>query len=439
MRKGSGMKQQSKARASPCPPEAAWPDRASAAWPRRRDSDAQRIDPFRRLAYEVLALPLWLLMLLTWRWPEALAAWVLLLSSALLGLSWAALVLKGWWWPVATPVAGLLLFQMVWSWRRGRALSQVFGRRIERIEKALADAPQDLDPRGLRPGPGQARRHLSRMQVLDQTLARLEAQHQIQRRMQRQRDRWLAFLSHDLRAPQSNILSLLELRQEGVDGMDDQRFYGSLRLQVERTLRLAEGFVDLLRAESDRLNLQHCSLSALAVEAVDRCWPQARTRQVRIEQRSTGEDEGLLLADPELITRALVNLLNNAVRHCAAGGQVTLCVAHDAGGGQWLCTVRDDGEGLDEARLAQLLQAMDGHAGLRSGPVSGRARGLGLGLLVARTVVSRHGGELSAWSAPGQGCTFAIALPVAPREPQGGGAQALSSGSPAAATRALPA
>jgi signal transduction histidine kinase len=289
--------------------------------------------------------------------------------------------------------------------------------------------------------PGQAGRHLSRMQVLGQTLARLEAQHQIQRRMQRQRDRWLAFLSHDLRAPQSNILSLLELRQEGVDGMDDERFYGSLRLQVERTLRLAEGFVDLLRAESDRLNLQHCSPSELAVEAVDRCWPQARMRQVRIEQRSAGEDEGLLLADPELITRALVNLLNNAVRHCAAGGQVTLCVAHDTGCGQWLCTVRDEGEGLDEARLAQLLQSLDSHTWLRSreAPVPGRAHGLGLGLLVARTVVSRHGGELSAWSAPGQGCTFVIALPAAPRLPPGGGAGALSSGIPAAATRALPA
>lgn len=52
-------------------------------------------------------------------------------------------------------------------------------------------------------------------QVLDQTLARLEAQHQNQRRMRRQRDRWLALLSHDLRAPQSNILSLLERRQKG--------------------------------------------------------------------------------------------------------------------------------------------------------------------------------------------------------------------------------
>jgi len=332
-----------------------------------------------------------------------------------------------------------MLFQLFWSWRRGRMLSQVFGRRIERIEKALAEVPDDLDPRGQRPALEPIRRHLPRMQVLDQTLARLEAQHQIQRRMQRQRDRWLAFLSHDLRAPQSNILSLLELRQEGVDGMDDERFYGSVRLQVDRTLRLAEGFVDLLRAESDRLKLQHCSLAMLATEAVDRCWPQARMRQVRIEQRSVDDDGGLMLADPELITRALVNLLSNAVRHCVVGGQVTLCVAHDLDGGQVLCTVRDEGEGLEEARLAHLLQALESHTWLRpsASPVPGRGHGLGLGLLVARTVVSRHGGELSAWSAPGQGCTFAIVLPVAPCAPLSGEAPELSSGSPAAATRAL--
>ncbi len=393
------------------------------------------------------ALPLWLTAWLCLRRPEHAAQVVMGMALATTAFSAYALLRLGWWLPVATPLVGMLLFLLVCSWRRSQALSDLFSHRIERLDKVLAQMPSDADPRE-RPLAPQAmdRHHQAKVEALDQTLERLEAQHQIQRRMQQQRDRWLAFLSHDLRAPQSNILSLLELREHGVEGMTDARFYGGIRLQVDRTLRLAEGFVDLLRAESDSLKRQHCSLEQLAQEAVERCWPQAQAAQVKIVQRGTSDEVCTIHGDPELLTRAMVNMLGNALRHSEPGGRVEVCVARDAQAQQVVWSVRDHGSGMDAQTLADLMHALDTHTWVRprgkggSGP---RGHGLGLGLLVAHTVVARHAGELHALAAPDQGCHFLMVLPA-----QGGGnatlehhhsTRQLNPENPPAAIRALPA
>lgn len=393
------------------------------------------------------ALPLWLTAWLCLRRPEHAAQVVMGMSLATAALSAYAMLRLGWWLPVVTPLVGMLLFLLVCSWRRSQALSDLFSHRIERLDKVLAQMPGDADPR-LQPLAPQAmdRPHPARVEALDQTLERLEAQHQIQRRMQQQRDRWLAFLSHDLRAPQSNILSLLELREHGVEGMTDERFYGGIRLQVDRTLRLAEGFVDLLRAESDTLKRQQCTLEHLAQEAVERCWPQAQAAQVKIVQRGTSDEVCAIYGDPELLTRAMVNMLGNALRHSEPGSRVEVCVAHDPQAQQVAWSVRDHGPGMDAQALADLMHAVDTHTWVRprskgrSGP---RGHGLGLGLLVAHTVVARHAGELHALAAPDQGCHFLMVLPAADSgnstQEHAHGAGQLSPENPPVAIGALPA
>lgn len=393
------------------------------------------------------ALPLWLTAWLYLRRPEHLAQTVMGMALATTLLSAWVLLQHRIWLPPATPVTGMLLFLLLCSWRRSRALSTLFARRIERLDKVLAQSPGDTDPRSRPPTPpAMGRQQQAKVEVLDQTLERLEAQHQIQRRTQQQRDRWLAFLSHDLRAPQSNILSLLELREHGVAGMTDARFYGGIRLQVDRTLRLAEGFVDLLRAESDPLNQRPCSLEQLAQEAVERCWPQAQAGQVRIVQQGHPGEACALRGDPELITRAMVNMLGNAIRYSDPGGHVHVCVARDPLSQQVVWSVRDQGAGMDAQTLADLMLSLDSHTWVRprsKTPDNTRPPGLGLGLLVAHTVVARHAGELHVLAAPEQGCHFVMVLPGETRghsthtpHPASGG---LRSESPPVAIRALPA
>lgn len=405
-----------------------------------------------------IALPVWLAAALCLRRPEHAAQRVMGTALLTTAISAYAMLAHRWWLPLATPLAGMLLFLLVCSWRHSRALSSLFSHRIQRLRKLLGQMPSDADPREAVPvaAPPLGLQQRSRVEVLDQTLERLEAQHQIQRRMQQQRDRWLGFLSHDLRAPQANILNLLELRAHGVQGMTDERFYAGVRLQVDRTLRLAEGFVDLLRAESDHLNRQHCALEHLTEEAIDRCWPQAQAAQVKlVERRATvpGGEVCNLYADPELLTRAMVNVLTNAVRHSPPGSQVEVCVARDPDTHQVAWSVRDHGIGMDAISLADLMQSLDSQTRLR--PRSGHeaaapgarasGHGLGLGLLVAHTVVARHAGDMFLLAAPNVGCQFVMLLPGVESEPAAppsatqGSASPLRRENPAGATRALPA
>lgn len=393
-------------------------------------------------------LPLWLTTWLCLRRPEHTAQVVMGMALATTALSAGALLQLGWWLPVVTPLTSMLLFLLFWSWRRAQAFADLFSPRLKRLNKLLAQMPSDADPRErapVRAGRGHAR--AINVKALDQTLERLEAQHQIQRRMQAQRDRWLAFLSHDLRAPQSNILSLLELRERGAQAMTDERFYGGIRTQVNRTLRLAEGFVDLLRAESDTLHRQHCTLEQLAQEAAERCWPQAQAAQVHMVQRGTHSDVCRVHGDAELLIRAMVNMLGNALRHSPPGSTVEVCVAHDADTDQVTWAVRDHGAGMNAQALADLLLSLDTHTRVRPRHPGTRPRthGLGLGLLVAHTVVARHAGELHVMAAPGQGCHFVMVLPAlgpesAARPPLhsgSGDASGLSAENPPVAIRAL--
>ncbi len=391
-----------------------------------------------------MAWPLWLLVWLSRRWPEHIAPAAIGLIGLTVAASWYALEAHRLWLPVASAVTGLLVFQLLWYWRRGAALGELFRHRIDRLQSALAQTPGERDPRAeaaTRSARSPAR---AQVEVLDDTLDRLEAQHQIQRRMQQQRDRWLAFLSHDLRAPQSNILSLLELRERGVEGMNNERLFAGVRVQVDRTLNLAEGFVDLLRAESDHLNQRQCALGSLTVEAIDRCWPLAKTRGVTIEHRGAGDGQAPVYGDPELLTRALVNMLGNALRHSQPGSTVEVCVAHDTVAEQVAWSVRDHGAGMTEEQLQALMSALDSHTWVRPRTPPGQdGHGLGLGLLVARTVVSRHQGEMHAMAAPGQGSCFVIVLPAGTppslHTVLGHLWPPLRSESPPSGTRALPA
>ena len=125
--------------------------------------------------------------------------------------------------------------------------------------------------------------------------------------------------------------------------------------------------------------------------------------------------------------------------------QVEVCVARDPHTHQVAWSVRDHGAGMEAQALADLLHALDTHTWVRPRGKTGGARthGLGLGLLVAHTVVARHGGELHALAAPGEGCHFLMLLPppdsgqAAP--PPHHSSPTLSPENPRGATHALPA
>ena len=220
-----------------------------------------------------------------------------------------------------------------------------------------------------------------------------------------QREQIVQFLGHDMRAPQSSILALLEAAPADAISSDLKQ---RLARYARRTLALAGDFVQLARAGSAALTFEVLDLSDVLVEAADELWPQAKRSGVRIKVETDGR-EHLILGERSLLTRALVNLLDNARKFSPEGGTVTCAVARGPRGSA-VVTVSDQGVGMsaeDQRRLFTPFQRFSSGAG----PAR---EGVGLGLTLVAQVVRRHDGSITCDSAPGAGATFTLTFPPAP-------------------------
>lgn len=219
------------------------------------------------------------------------------------------------------------------------------------------------------------------------------------RAAERQRAEALQLLSHDMRAPQVSILTLLDGPAPRLDPMVERRIADYAR----QTLDLAEGYVQLARAESQPYRSELLDLGQVAMDAADILWPQASKKGVRI-LTPDGEEEFLIQGDPALLRRLTTNLLDNALKYGPEGGviQVSLTGAEEDGRPVCILSVSDQGPGLSEEAARRLFQAF-GHGGADH-------RGAGLGLAFVRTVAERHGGTIR--HQPGSpGATFILTLP----------------------------
>jgi CHASE2 domain-containing sensor protein/signal transduction histidine kinase len=233
----------------------------------------------------------------------------------------------------------------------------------------------------------------------------------IERMTQRKREQWLSFVTHDLRSPQVSILSLLNLYEQPGSDIGVDRLIHDVRREAQRTLGLAEGFMDLAEAESGNYRFMEIEAGAIMLDAIDQAWSYAKVRGVSLEP-VLGDDDCPIRVDPAMLTRALLNLLNNAIRHSPPGSAVSLCVEAVIDTAEVVLTVRDKGDGIDAAKLAQLMSNRNpvGEASREDVPQPVRSRGLGLS--VVHAVVKRHHGWFDALSAPGAGATFRIGLPL---------------------------
>ncbi|WP_440110365.1 CHASE2 domain-containing protein [Acidovorax sp. BL-A-41-H1] len=222
----------------------------------------------------------------------------------------------------------------------------------------------------------------------------------------RQRDEALHFISHDIRAPNSSILTLLEMQRAYPDRMDGDELMQRIERYARASLDMAENFVQLASAQSQDYRMAPLDLTALLAETVDDMWALARSRSVRITIESTPE-YAPITGDRALLGRALTNVLHNAVKFSPDNG--TIRCAIEALPDQWAVSVRDEGPGIDPALQGRLFTPFQ-RLHDRSHPTIG---GVGLGLALVRTVIVRHGGALEVASEPGHGAEFRVLLPAA--------------------------
>lgn len=219
-----------------------------------------------------------------------------------------------------------------------------------------------------------------------------------------QRDQAMHFISHDIRAPNASILTLLEMQRAYPGRMPA----GELLLRIERyaqtSLGMAENFVRLASAQAQEYAMAPLDLVAVLAETVDDTWALARDRNVEVRIAAAPETAPCR-GDRALLCRALANVLNNAIKFSPEGGVVQCAIAQR--GRQWVVSVRDEGPGIAPELQGQLFAPFQ-RLHDRSHPAIG---GVGLGLALVHTVVQRHGGVLEVDSDVGRGAEFRLVLP----------------------------
>lgn len=216
-------------------------------------------------------------------------------------------------------------------------------------------------------------------------------------RVQRERSQYLAGLAHQLRNPITTLRLVVQRLDRG-DAVLDTRMLERLRRTVGRLGRLTDGVLRLERFLPDELPVRPELLS-----------PAQMIDQLIGDYEYTAHQKGLRLdvssnrslrmeADADLLTDALGNLIENAIKYTEKGFvRVTL----DEENGWIVFRIEDSGPGIGEERRKALFQPVQ----------PGKPGGVGLGLTIAHRAAVAQGGSIEVQSEEGKGSTFVLRLP----------------------------
>lgn len=230
-----------------------------------------------------------------------------------------------------------------------------------------------------------------------------------QREVDRLKTEFIGVASHELRTPVTSLLLGVQLLREGAVGMlspDQKEVADALQTDLERMERMMHDLLDITRLEAGATppRLQIVSAPELITGARQAVELQAVAKGVSLKT-VFAENTPRVRADRAQITRVLINLLNNAIRHTPSGGTITLEVKPPSGN-RVPFSVSDTGSGIPREYLEAIFDRFVQVPGATKG-------GSGLGLSLAKNIVRAHGGEMHAESGVGAGSTFTFTLAVA--------------------------
>jgi len=229
------------------------------------------------------------------------------------------------------------------------------------------------------------------------------------READRRKDEFLATLAHELRNPLAPLRTGLEVIKHAPPGSGSAyRAQDTMERQLAHMVRLVDDLLDLSRVASGKLELrkERVELRTAIENAVETSAPALAQRKHELVL-DLPEAPIWLDADITRLSQVVSNVLSNAAKYTPDGGRI--CVRVQLTGQLAELCVSDTGLGIPQDQLAQVFEMF---AQVR-GQGERSQGGLGIGLALARRLLSLHGGTIEAYSAgPGQGSTFTLRLPT---------------------------
>ncbi|GAT69034.1 two-component system sensor histidine kinase [Planomonospora sphaerica] len=292
----------------------------------------------------------------------------------------------------------------------GLGVAAVLGRRVVAASRRLVAAVHDVPDSGEFTPPRGLPAELGTIAAaLDEAYRRIRLGRERERALEGARRELVAWVSHDLRTPLAGMRAMAEALEDGVvsDAETVNRYHARIRLEADRLSGMVDDLFELSRIHAGalRLSRRRIGLGDLVADALAGVEPLARAKGVRLA--GSVDPVVPVQADAGELSRALCNLVANAIRHTPAGG--TVSVRATAEGGLARLSVTDRCGGIPAEDLPRVFDVAFRGEAARS--PRGDGAGAGLGLAIARGIVEAHEGAIGVVNT-GPGCRFEIRLPL---------------------------
>jgi len=219
---------------------------------------------------------------------------------------------------------------------------------------------------------------------------------------------FVASVTHELRSPlgaiESYVKALLADPQR-LSSVERENLH-RIMSNVNRLGHFVTNLLDMAKIERGKLDYapRQIPLGQLVEDAV--IFFQPKAAEARISLTCAADNGVTWRADPDLITHVLTNLISNALKFTRPGGKILVELKRTAGAVQ--CSVADSGVGIPPESLAKIFRPFE----RVKNPL--RATGVGLGLVISKSIIDMHGGRIAVESQVGKGSRFTFILPDNP-------------------------
>lgn len=217
------------------------------------------------------------------------------------------------------------------------------------------------------------------------------------------RKRMATDVAHELRTPLMSIASHLEAMVEGLWEITPQRLQSCYE-EIDRMSGLVTDLEQLAKLENENLRITKTDVNLLELARIvaDNFEIQYAKKMLSV---TVSGAEARVRADRDRLKQVLTNLLSNAIKYTPEGGKIHISVQHTVEKG--ILIIEDNGIGIPENDLPFIFERF-----YRTDKSRNRSTGgAGIGLTIAKAIITAHGGTITAESSGGQGTRFTVALP----------------------------
>ena len=224
------------------------------------------------------------------------------------------------------------------------------------------------------------------------------------------KDKFFSIVAHDLKGPFSGFLNLTDLMAKSAEDLSAKeiiKMATMINQSANSVYKLIEDLLQWARTQNDTLpfNREELDIYEIAFNAVFSLNQSANNKDIKLRLKL--QINTILSCDRNMITTVFRNLISNAIKFTPEGGIIEIGGELMAETNECKCYVADNGVGMDEQLLEKLFR-IDQHVTTKG---TNKETGTGLGLILCKEFIEKHGGRIWAESEVNKGSTFYFTLP----------------------------